>query len=81
MRYDVTSTLGLRLEYARADGERTERVVRPLGAFFWGRQWTLTAWCEQRGIAYQGVPVGTIKCHVTGYGQPGGWVSFADTPG
>src|SRR3954464_2045097 len=22
---------------------------------------TLTAWCEQRGIAYQGVPVGTIK--------------------
>ena len=22
---------------------------------------TLTAWCEQHGIAYQGVPVGTIK--------------------
>jgi len=22
--------------------------VRPLGAFFWGRLWTLTAWCELR---------------------------------
>lgn len=30
---------------------------------------TLTAWCEQRGIAYQGVPVGTIKRHVTGKGN------------
>jgi hypothetical protein len=25
---------------------------------------TLSAWCEQRTIAYQGVPVGTIKRHV-----------------
>ena len=30
---------------------------------------TLTAWCEQRSIAYQGVPVGTIKRHVTGKGN------------
>ena len=30
---------------------------------------TLTAWCEQRPIAYQGVPVGTIKRHVTGKGN------------
>ena len=30
---------------------------------------TLSAWCEQRGIAYQGVPVGTIKRHVTGKGN------------
>ena len=30
---------------------------------------TLTAWCEQRGIAYQGVPVGTIKRHATGKGN------------
>jgi len=29
----------------------------------------LTAWCEQRSIAYQGVPVGTIKRHVTGKGN------------
>ena len=29
----------------------------------------LTAWCEHHGIAYQGVPVGTIKRHVTRQGQ------------
>ena len=29
----------------------------------------LSAWCEQHGIAYEGVPVGTIKRHVTGKGN------------
>ena len=24
------------------------RVVRPLGCFFWGKVWTLVAWCESR---------------------------------
>ncbi len=28
-----------------------------------------TAWCEHHSIPYQGVPVGTIKCHVTGKGN------------
>ena len=32
---------------------------------------TLSAWAEQRGIAYQGVPVGTIKRHATGKGNAG----------
>ncbi len=30
---------------------------------------TLTSWCEQRSIAYQGVPVGTIKRYMTGKGN------------
>lgn len=34
--------------YTRADGERSERSVRPLGLYFWGKAWTLTAWCELR---------------------------------
>ena len=29
----------------------------------------LTAWCEEHDIPYQGVPVGTIKRHVTGKGN------------
>ena len=29
----------------------------------------LTAWCEHHGIAYEAVPVGTIKRHVTGRGN------------
>jgi hypothetical protein len=30
---------------------------------------TLTAWCEQNAIPYQGVPVGTIKRFITGKGN------------
>ena len=30
---------------------------------------TLTTWCEQMNIPYQGVPVGTIKKHATGKGN------------
>ena len=30
---------------------------------------TLTAWCEEIGIPYEGVPVGTIKRHATGKGN------------
>ena len=38
----------LELSYATADGAATKRTVRPLGIFFWGRTWTLAAWCELR---------------------------------
>jgi predicted DNA-binding transcriptional regulator YafY len=34
--------------YRDAGGEDTARVVRPLGLWFWGRVWTLVAWCELR---------------------------------
>ncbi|MGB3624235.1 MAG: hypothetical protein WA989_00305, partial [Henriciella sp.] len=29
----------------------------------------LEVWCEQNSVAYQGVPVGTIKRHATGKGN------------
>ncbi len=35
--------------YTRADGDRTQTNVRPLGLYFWGSKWTLAAWCELRG--------------------------------
>jgi predicted DNA-binding transcriptional regulator YafY len=38
----------LEVSYANADGVATRRTVRPLGIFFWGRTWTLAAWCELR---------------------------------
>ncbi|MCE8516608.1 YafY family transcriptional regulator [Ruegeria pomeroyi] len=38
----------LRLLYRRIDGELTERTIRPLHMEYWGRVWTLTAWCELR---------------------------------
>lgn len=40
--------LRLTLSYADAGGVETERVVRPLGLWFWGKVWTLVAWCELR---------------------------------
>ena len=36
------------LSYADAEGRQTERTVRPLGLWFWGKVWTLVAWCELR---------------------------------
>lgn len=36
------------LHYRDVDEAETERTVRPLGLFFWGTKWTLTAWCELR---------------------------------
>jgi predicted DNA-binding transcriptional regulator YafY len=38
----------LHVQYQREDGASSERVLRPLGLFFWGRVWTLVAWCELR---------------------------------
>ena len=38
----------LTLDYADADARRTNRSVRPLGLWFWGKVWTLVAWCELR---------------------------------
>lgn len=38
----------LRLQYSDAQGQSSERSVRPLGCFYWGKVWTLVAWCEAR---------------------------------
>lgn len=38
----------IQLAYARADGEYSDRLIKPLGLFFWGQAWTLAAWCELR---------------------------------
>jgi hypothetical protein len=50
-----------------------EEVRRHIGTdaahIYGGFLAALTSWCEQRGIAYQGVPVGTIKRFATGKGN------------
>jgi hypothetical protein len=50
-----------------------EEVRRHIGTdaahLYGGFLATLTAWCEQNSIPYEGVPVGTIKRHVTGKGN------------
>lgn len=36
------------LQYSRADGKASERIIWPLGLFFRGSAWTIGAWCELR---------------------------------
>ena len=38
----------VRVNYCRADGAGSDRIVWPLGLFYWGQVWTLAAWCELR---------------------------------
>ena len=34
--------------YQREDKQQSQRTVHPLGLVFWGKVWTLVAWCELR---------------------------------
>lgn len=36
------------LDYRDVDGNGTERIVWPLSLLYWGRTWTVGAWCELR---------------------------------
>ncbi len=47
-RHAIAQRRYLRLDYQRADTECSVREVKPLGLYFWGNVWTLTAWCELR---------------------------------
>jgi predicted DNA-binding transcriptional regulator YafY len=38
----------LKLDYRDEAGRSSVRDVRPLGLWFWGKVWTLVAWCEMR---------------------------------
>ena len=38
----------IEIAYTDEEGAETTRVLRPLGLWFWGKVWTLVAWCEMR---------------------------------
>jgi len=38
----------LAFDYSDEAGRVTRREARPLGLWFWGKVWTLVAWCEMR---------------------------------
>lgn len=48
LRAAVNERAALRLTYADVRGERSERVVFPIGLWFWTETWTLGAWCTLR---------------------------------
>ena len=48
LRAAIRARQKLRLSYLSKDQVQSTRVVRPLHMEYWGRVWTLTAWCELR---------------------------------
>ncbi len=36
------------IDYTRADEQESSRTIEPLGLIFWGKVWTLVAWCHLR---------------------------------
>lgn len=74
IRAAIKSRQKLHLSYRRIDGVLTDRTIRPLHMEYWGRVWTLTAWCELR----QGFQVFRIDLIDTVSPLP---EIFADEPG
>lgn len=48
LREAVNARRKVSFSYCDLTGHTSQRVVRPLGCFFWGNVWTLAAWCESR---------------------------------
>ncbi|MDO8249306.1 MAG: YafY family protein [Rhodoferax sp.] len=48
LREAVQARRKLRVDYRDASEQLTQRTLRPLGCFYWGKVWTLAAWCESR---------------------------------
>ena len=48
IRFAADNRRKVSLQYSTATGESSERIIWPLGLFFWGSVWTIGAWCELR---------------------------------
>lgn len=48
VRFAADNRRKISLQYSDAKGNSSERIIWPLGMFFWGTVWTIGAWCELR---------------------------------
>jgi len=48
LRAAIKARQKVRLTYTSRKGDVTSRVIRPLHMEYWGKVWTVTAWCERR---------------------------------
>ena len=48
IRFAADNRRKVSLQYSTATGKSSERIIWPLGLFFWGSVWTIGAWCELR---------------------------------
>jgi predicted DNA-binding transcriptional regulator YafY len=69
----TTERRRLAIGYADEDGAASARTIRPLGLYFWGKVWTLVAWCELR-TDFRSFRLDRIR--EPALGEP-----FADEPG
>jgi len=74
LRRAIRERCKLRIGYRSLVGERSARTIRPLQTDYWGRVWTLSAWCERRGD-FRVFRIDRIdRCDETG-------IHFQDEPG
>jgi predicted DNA-binding transcriptional regulator YafY len=67
----------VRVDYRDAQDATSRRTLRPLGCFYWGKVWTLAAWCESRH-AFRSFRLDRIAALQAVGGSAG---SFRDEPG
>jgi predicted DNA-binding transcriptional regulator YafY len=48
LREAVQAQRKVQFTYRDLQNKTSQRTVRPLGCFYWGKVWTLAAWCETR---------------------------------
>ncbi len=48
LRSAIRARQKVRVGYTDLEGGKTSRTIRPLQLEYWGRVWTVTAWCEMR---------------------------------
>lgn len=48
LREAVQAQRKVHITYCDLQGIASQRTVRPLGCFYWGKVWTMAAWCESK---------------------------------
>lgn len=48
LRQAITRRLKVTFDYVNESNAASTRTIRPLGLYFWGKVWTLVAWCDMR---------------------------------
>jgi predicted DNA-binding transcriptional regulator YafY len=48
LRHAINHQQMITIDYHKLNGEKSQRDLSPLGLYYWGKVWTLVAWCELR---------------------------------
>ncbi|TQV72321.1 YafY family transcriptional regulator [Aliikangiella marina] len=48
LRQAINNKRQVLVDYQKLNGEHSQRALSPLGLYYWGKVWTLVAWCHLR---------------------------------